>query len=212
MRKTRSNEQLILGLKNNVSFLSQYNFQGGRLVVCASPLGKEYSDFPVHSIFVPIVHKMAVSTANKTKLAYTIGIDKQIEIADANPLPDAVYKIRNLNSEWIPGQRTLSNKVILHLDDHFRESGFFEVVNEKKQRSEWIALNFNRKESQLELYSKNELETIFQGENLRILDAMKTNLSAIVAELHSGIALWKLCIILALVFLASEVLLLRFLR
>jgi hypothetical protein len=212
IRKTRSSEQVILGLKNNASFVSQYNFQSGRLVVCASPLGKEYSDFPVHSIFVPLVYKMAVTASTATKISYVLGEDKQIEIADANPSAEAVYKIKNKQTEWIPGQRSLSNKVYLNLDQQFSQAGFFEVVNEKKQRSEWVALNFNRQESELDVLTKEEIAKQFVGNNIKILDAVNANLAATIAELSSGVALWKLCIILALIFLAAEVLLLRFLR
>lgn len=209
-RKTRSNEQVILGLKNNAAFLSQYNFHAGRLVVCASPLGKEYSDFPLHSLFVPIVYKMAVTASARTKASYVIGEDKQIEIINNNPAPESIYKISNAQYEWIPAQRSLSNKVYLHLDEHIREAGFFELKNEKRPQSEWIALNYNRRESDISLYDKNELRQLFRSANITIVDAVHADLSTTISEWHSGIALWKVCIILALVFLASEVLLLRF--
>jgi hypothetical protein len=212
MRKTRSSEQVILGLKNGASFLSQYNFQSGRLVVCASPLGKDYSDFPVHAVFVPLVYKMAVTSSTATKISYVLGEDKQIEIADNHPSADAVYKIKNQDSEWIPGQRSMTNKVFLNLDQQFTQAGFFEVVNEKKQRSEYVALNFNRQESELDHLSKDELAKMFTGKHVKILDALNANLSATITELSNGMALWKVCIILALIFLAAEVLLLRFLR
>jgi hypothetical protein len=212
IKKTRSSEQIILGLKNNASFLSQYNFQNGRLVVCASPLGKDYSDFPVHAVFVPLVYKMAVTTSTPVKISYILGKDYQIEIADNHPISDAVYKLKNQNSEWIPGQRSMTNKVYLNLDQQFTEAGFYEVVNEKKQRSEFVALNFNRQESQLDCFTKEELKEKFTGNNIKLLDATNTNLSATITELSKGMALWKVCIILALIFLASEVLLLRFLR
>jgi hypothetical protein len=212
MRKTRSNEQVILGLKNGASFLSQYNFQSGRLVVCASPLGKNYSDFPVHAVFVPLVYKMAVTSSTATKISYVLGEDKQIEIADNHQSADAVYKIKNQDNEWIPGQRSMTNKVFLNLDQQFTQAGFFEVVNEKKQRNEYVALNFNRQESELDHLSKEQLAELFTGKNVKILDALNANLAATITELSTGMALWKVCIILALVFLAAEVLLLRFLR
>ncbi len=211
IKKTRSSEQVILGMKNNASFLSQYNFSGGKLLVCASPLNKDYSDFPVHSIFVPLVYKMAVSASAKLKTSYILGKDNQIEIADENVSAEAIYKIRNAETEWIPGQRNLSNRVFLNLDNQFKQAGFFEAVNEKKQRSEWVALNFNRQESQLETFSKEELEEKYDFDNVKILDALTTNFTEVVQQIDRGIALWKLCIILALISLAAEVLLLRFL-
>lgn len=211
IKKTRSNEQVILGMKNNASFLSQYNFSGGKILVCASPLGKDYSEFPVHSLFVPLIYKMAVTSSAKLKTSYILGKDNQIEIADDNASAEAIYKIRNATSEWIPGQRNLSNKVFLSLDNQFKQAGFFEAVNEKKQRSEWVALNFNRQESQLDSYSKEDLEEKFELNNVKILDALTTNFTEVVQQIDRGIALWKVCIILALIGLAAEVLLLRFL-
>lgn len=211
IKKTRSNEQVILGMKNSASFLSQYNFSSGKILVCASPLGKDYSEFPVHSLFVPLIYKMAVTTSAKLKTSYILGKDNQIEIADENASAEAIYKIKNATSEWIPGQRNLSNKVFLSLDNQFKQVGFFEVVNEKKQRSEWVALNFNRQESQLDSYTKEDLEEKFELNNVKILDGLTTNFTEVVQQINSGIALWKVCIILALVGLAAEVLLLRFL-
>ncbi len=211
VKKTRSNEQVVLGMKNNASFLSQYNFSGGKILVCASPLGKDYSEFPVHSLFVPLIYKMAVTSSAKLKTSYILGKDNQIEIADENASAEAIYKIRNATSEWIPGQRNLSNKVFLSLDNQFKQAGFFEAINEKKQRSEWVALNFNRQESQLDSYNKEDLEEKFELNNIKILDALTTNITEVVQQINSGIALWKVCIILALIGLAAEVLLLRFL-
>jgi hypothetical protein len=64
----------------------------------------------------------------------------------------------------------------------------------------------------LDCFTKEELKEKFTGNNIKLLDATNTNLSATITELSKGMALWKVCIILALIFLASEVLLLRFLR
>ena len=77
-----------------------------------------------------------------------------------------IYKIKNDKTEWIPGQRNLSNSVFLSLDENFKQSGFFEIVNEKKQRNEWVALNFNRIESNLETYSINELKEKYKFYNV----------------------------------------------
>lgn len=211
LRKTRSNEQVVLGLKNNSSFLSEYNYGSGKLVVCASPLGKEYSDFAIHATFVPLVYKMASRASVSLKTSYVLGRDNQIELIDANPNAEAIYKIKNDKTEWIPGQRSLSNSVFLSLDENFKQSGFFEIVNEKKQRNEWVALNFNRTESNLETYTINELKEKYAEKNVTILEADKTNFTEIVQQIDKGIALWKVCIILALICLAAEVLLLRFL-
>ncbi len=212
VRKTRSSEQVVLGLKNNASFLSQYNFQSGKLVVCASPLGKDYSDFPVHSIFVPLIYKMSVTSSAKLNTSYILGKDPQIEIAERTLATDAVYKIRNENIEWIPGQRNFGGKVFLDLDADITEAGFFEVFNEKTNSSHWVALNFNRQESETQTYTTEELEARFAGSRVEILDALKTNFAEAIEQINRGIALWKVCIILALVFLAAEILLLRFLK
>ena len=154
---------------------------------------------------------MAVTTSAKLKTSYILGKDNQIEIVDENASAEAIYKIRNATTEWIPGQRNLSNRVFLNLDNQFKQAGFFEAINEKKQRSEWVALNFNRQESQLETFGKEELEEKFDFENVKILDALNTNFTEVVQQIDRGIALWKVCIILALISLAAEVLLLRFL-
>ena len=55
--------------------------------------------------------------------------------------------------------------------------------------------------------SKREL---FNQKNQIILDNTNVNLSAAIKQLKEGVLLWKLCVILSLLFLLAEVLLIRF--
>lgn len=214
-QKIRSNEQIILGLKNNNSFLSQYQYKNGKIWICASPLDKDLSDFSLHALFVPLIYKMAISKPKSFKNAYTLGSDFQIEIKSDNIGQDKVYKVKNETAEWIPEQRYFSDKALLVLDEKMNRSGFFEVFTENSGGSplEWIAINYNRKESVLDFISKEELKEIEKNKhNVQILDMHKMNISEALEQLEQGTPLWKWCIFFTLLFLSIEVLLLRFLR
>ncbi|HXH18772.1 MAG TPA: hypothetical protein VNJ07_06775, partial [Chitinophagales bacterium] len=84
------------------------------------------------------------------------------------------------------------------------------TANEKE--GQLVALNYDRKESQLDYYSASDLKDLFPQKNIRVLDAAGASITGMVKALQQGIVLWKVCIILALVFLGAEVLLLRFLK
>jgi len=72
------------------------------------------------------------------------------------------------------------------------------------------AFNFDRTESTLKFAGKAELKNIFNQKNQLVLDNTRANLAAEVKQIKDGILLWKLCVILSLLFLLIEVLLIRF--
>ena len=76
-----------------------------------------------------------------------------------------------------------------------------------------MAFNFDRKESDLRYYNNRELEDkfeILQLKNASLVGDVESNFSEIFDELQNGKQLWKLFIMLALLFILVEVLIARF--
>jgi len=72
-----------------------------------------------------------------------------------------------------------------------------------------LAFNDNRSESDMSYLSNAQL-AIAVPQLSDIIGSGKASLSSNVTETNFGLQLWKLCIILALIFLAAEILLIRF--
>ncbi|MDX2003502.1 MAG: BatA domain-containing protein [Chitinophagales bacterium] len=208
---SRSTEQKLLGFRDGNTFLSQYTHGSGMLFVCASPLDKEVTDFPLHGLFAPLLYKMSVMGGQVQPVAYTLGEDKQITIPNVPEKTDAVYKMRSGEEEFVPQQRRLASKMLLSVGDRTLQAGVFGVIAEKATEA-LVAFNYNRSESKLAYYTLAELQEMYASKNVRIIDNPRSDIGSLVKELDQGIVLWKLCIIFALVFVAIEVLLLRFLK
>ncbi|MFN8287990.1 MAG: BatA domain-containing protein [Chitinophagales bacterium] len=209
-RATATKEEPILTLKDGNSFLSRYPYQNGSLYVCASPLDKDFSDLPVHAIFVPMLYKMAVLNLHAANIAYFIGDRTRIEVAAPKASGETVYKIRGENVELIPEQFAVGNKILLGLNEQVKKAGFYTVGLENAAETEQLALNFDRKESDLKFFTADDLKKMYSGKNVSVVDGAKAEVAAVVKELDRGTPLWKICLILSLLFLGVEVLLLRF--
>jgi hypothetical protein len=209
-RSTTSQEESILTLKDGGSFFSRYPFQNGALYVCAAPLDKNYSELPVHGIFVPMLYKMAVLSMRSSSIAYFIGDKTRIEIEALKAAGDKAYKMKGENVEFIPEQFAVGNKILLGLNEQVRKAGFYKVSLENTELQETLALNFDRKESDLKFFSASDLKEQYPQSNVSVVDGAKAEVAAVVKELDRGTPLWKWCIILTLVFLACEIALLRF--
>ncbi len=209
-RSTNSSGQVILAFRDGSPFVAEYPYGNGKVYLCASPLDKEYTDLPVHALFVPLMYKMALSGGTYSKPAFTLGVDDIIEVKQATANAEEVVRITGKELEFIPEQRRVGSKMQVSIGKQFERSGHYQVVDDKGAVMQQLALNYNRAESVLEYFSAEELTNTFASENLRVLDVLKADLGAKVKELDKGIVLWKLCLIFALLFLAIEVLLLRF--
>jgi hypothetical protein len=94
-----------------------------------------------------------------------------------------------------------------------QRAGIYNVyTGDDQQDAEFVALNYDRKESKLEYFSASELKEMYPQENIKIINTAGASITGLVEEINEGIVLWRVCIILALIFLGAEVLLLRFLK
>jgi len=212
-RSSRSGEENLLSYRDGQSFLSKYKHGEGHLYVCTAPLNESYSDLVRNGeIFIPMLYKMAISSARERKVAYTIGRDEILESLHQSSSNELVYKLKNPKEEFIPQQRLIGSKVILNTNNQIREAGFYDLMQGDQQMTDKFAFNFDRKESELDYFPKAELKER-AGDLVNIFDLTDNGvLTAKIQEYSKGIVLWRWFLIAALLFLLAEILLLRLWR
>jgi hypothetical protein len=101
---------------------------------------------------------------------------------------------------------------LLDVRDQVENSGIYAVMLEQDTIKR-IAFNYDRRESDLNCFTADQVQKLI-GEELNIYESSTDNvdLSESIVAREKGILLWKWFIILALMFFAAEVLLLRLLR
>ena len=207
---TASNEEAILNLKDGSSFLSRYPYQQGSLYVCASPLDKDFSELPVHAIFVPMLYKMALLNIKGNNIGYFIGDKTRIEVDAPKTATQKVFKIKGENLEFIPEQFAVGNKMLVGLSDQVKKAGFYTIGLEGSDSSQALALNFDRRESDLKFTSAAQLKEKYPQSNVNVVNTSNAEVASIVKELDRGTPLWRWCLIVTLIFLGLEIGLLRF--
>ncbi len=204
-------EESLLTYRDGSAFLSKYRIGQGNLYLCAAPLNEQYSNLAQSGeIFVPMLYKMAISSARAQKIAYTIGRDESIEADHTMSATEAVYKLRGASGEFIPEQRIIGSKVFLGIGNQILQAGFYDMFLSADTTLAKYAFNYDRKESVLDYFTPTELRAQV-GAAANVIDIMETAaLTAKIEERSRGIVLWRWCLLLALLFMAAEVLLLRF--
>ncbi len=204
-------EESLLTYRDGSAFLSKYRIGQGNLYLCAAPLNEQYSNLAQSGeIFVPMLYKMAISSARAQKIAYTIGRDESIEADHTMSATEAVYKLRGASGEFIPEQRIIGSKVFLGIGNQILQAGFYDMFLSADTTLAKYAFNYDRKESVLDYFTPTELRAQV-GAAANVIDIMETAaLTAKIEERSRGIVLWRWCLLLALLFIAAEVLLLRF--
>ncbi len=209
-RSTTSNEEAILTLKDGTSFFSRYPHGNGSLYICGAPLDRDFSELPVHAIFVPMLYKMAVLNIHSGNISYFIGDKTRVEVEAGKASGEKVYKIKGDNVEFIPEQLAVGNKMLLGLSGQIKKAGFYKVGLENSDSTNLLALNFDRKESDMKFLNAAQLKEQYAQANVNVVNGANAEVATVVKELDRGTPLWKLCLILTLVFLAIETALLRF--
>lgn len=204
--------QNLLTYRDGSPFLIKSVKGEGLLFVCASPLNNEYNNLVSNAeVFVPMIYKMALAKNNASKLAYFIGKDKLIEVENKKETGETVYKLKG-QTEFIPAQLSLGKKVILDVKNQIINDGFYDLILDKEPL-EKLAFNYNRNESNLDLFNKEELSDLVKSDAVNILDFDgQEGINEFIGEKDQGIVLWKWFLIAALLFLLMEILLIRLLK
>ncbi|MFT5263976.1 MAG: hypothetical protein ACI8YQ_002720 [Polaribacter sp.] len=203
-------EEALLRYRDGSTYLAKYKNGQGHLYLCAAPLDEEYNNL-VRSgeVFIPMLYKMAISTAKDQQIAFIIGRDELIEADNKISGSEMVYKMKGKAEEFIPEQKIIGPKVLLGVNNQVSEAGYYSLfLNEGEQLANY-AFNYDRKESDLAYFNETDLEALGNNRIKVIQTNSSTDLTPLIGERSRGVVLWRWFLIAALCFLGLEILLLR---
>jgi hypothetical protein len=205
----------ILKTKGGQNFLTTTVTNHAHIFIQASPLDEGFGNFPQNALFVPIVYKLAAMSIKPSTLAYRFD-EATINLRDKEYSEKTIVKLKKDGVEIIPTQRVVGNEIILELPkaneiESGNLAGYYDMmVGQKVEKT--LALNYNNSESLMDSYAISDLKSIFtKNKNIKILDQENAaDLATEYASQTQGSYFWKYFVIAALLFLALEILIIRF--
>ncbi|MEM8906538.1 MAG: BatA domain-containing protein [Bacteroidota bacterium] len=203
-------EEVLLTYRDGTTYLGKYQSGQGHLYLCVAPLDEANNNLVRNGeIFIPMLYKMAISSAKDRQIAYTISKDDLLETENRISAVEMVYKLKGKAEEFIPQQKAVGPRVVLGINNQIKEAGYYELFLKEQETLSKYAFNYDRLESDLEYFNQSDLAELV-GPNIQIIQAQaRANLTPLIGDRSRGIVLWRWCLVAALVFLALEALLLR---
>jgi hypothetical protein len=146
---------------------------------------------------------LALNNQNTGINAVTIG-NNNPHFIDALLSKDDILTIKGSEEQFIPVQQILNNKVKMLFNDYPEQAGNYSIYN-KKERLENISFNYNRSESNLALANEDAVSDYKTIESVSaVFDTLQTN--------RTDNQIWKWFLIFALLFLVTEMAIIRFVK
>ena len=206
-----SSQQKLFSFSNGDIFLSASKVGSGKMYLCTSAAEITWSNFPKSYWFLPILYKMAFVNSSNNINAMTLGKNATIYIDNTKISDKTVYHIGGSGWDAIPEQRAVGNRMMINANNAVQQAGLYGIYLPDSKDSVFTGINYDRIESTLNYWNFSDLKNTTQLKNAEWLDD-KIDVAAGINELQHGMPLWKVCIILALLFLLIEILLIRFMK
>lgn len=207
---TKTNKQNLMEVDASLPLLQAYQIGKGNLYLSAIPLEPQISNFTNHGLFLPLLFKMALLKRQEQKLFYILGMQETALIDNVDLAASEVLTLTSSQQEIIPELRNTSLGTVIFFADQVKEQGFYDLYKQDKLIA-MLAFNQSRNESDLSYASDADLNNSF-GKNTEIIEAGTSSIANQIKEVKLGASLWKLCIILVLIFLAIEMLLVKYFK
>ncbi|MFA4871062.1 MAG: VWA domain-containing protein [Pedobacter sp.] len=209
--RNSSNKENILKLPLNRFLFARYNIGAGKIYLSASSLSDKDGNMALHPVFVPLMFKIAFASTKEQQLYYTTGKDNLLESERISLSGNQTLKLVSEDFEVIPEVRQTPGKTLLYVADQVKRAGFYDLKKADELLSV-VAFNDDRLESDMHYANENEIKALFGKQNIAFYNSKKDALSMNVELKNKSSELWKLCLILAVVFLAIEIGLIRFFK
>jgi hypothetical protein len=189
--------------EDQTAFLTIINNPIAAVYVFTAPINLENSNFQQSPLIVPTFYKMGLNNQKNGVTAITIGNNKAF-LVDVTLSKDEILKVKNETDTFIPVQQILNGKVKLTFNDFPEQAGNFGVFNQK-ERLQNVSFNYNRTESDLAQANKDVLS------DYKTIDSIDTVFDTLQTD-RTDSQIWKWFVIFALLFLVTEMAIIRFVK
>lgn len=206
-----SDRAAILQFRNDQPFLSRFN-QGGQLYLMSCALDPSQTDFANHALFVPVMYRIAASAKKSDFKPYYTLRESFIKLhLDSLTGEEPLRWIGA--EEVVPAQRKVNDDIIFDVPEFSVSRGFYNVVS-RRDTVNLIAFNLDKKESLMDQYTGDEMKQLLSNtDNVTIFKVGSVDaFSNEIKERYLGKPLWKYALILSILFILTEILLIRFLK
>jgi len=175
-------------------------------------------NFVLHPLWIPVIYNIAILKNIGDNLFYTIGKNQSIKINTAKTNSEEVLHIKdNFNkTDFIPktGKTANGKQITLFQEGNIKQSGNYYIYSNNK-KIKGISYNYNRKESDLKFNNIEEINKKLQSGkniNIKIIEEEGNRLLAKIENDTKNSNIYKIFVIIALIFISFEIILLRFLK
>jgi len=198
-----SSNPAALYYEDQTPFLTSISNPTSSVYVFTASINLENSNFQQSPLIVPTFYKMGINNLNNGITTRTIGKNNPF-LVDVTLSKDEILKVKNDLETFIPVQQIMNDKVKLTFNDFPVQAGNFGIYNQKEHLQD-ISFNYNRTESNLALTNENTLS------EYKIIDSISTVFNTLHID-RTDNQIWKWFVIFALLFLVTEMAIIRFVK
>lgn len=213
--QTRSDEIALLAFQNGDKALSQLDYEDGKVWIFSFPLTTKNDAFARDILFVPTLYNFVLNSMPKQEMSFVVGKNSFFNIPkNVGYNVNSTFEIENLKTgeKIVPNNTIIGQEVRIEFGDQISTDGQYLVENDGKILAS-MAFNYDRKESDLRYLTQSELESKLEEDqltNATVVSEVNRNFSEVFDELQNGKQLWKIFLLLALLFILAEVAIARF--
>ncbi|MDW8851141.1 BatA and WFA domain-containing protein [Flavobacterium sp. MMLR14_040] len=193
----------VLSYEDQSVFVTMIQNPVSGITVFSAPINTTNSNFQQSPLIVPLFYKMGQNNQKTGVNALTIG-NNQPYFVDVLLSKDAILEVRGNDDSFIPIQQILNNKVKLTFNDFPETAGNYSVFD-KKESVENLSFNYKRSESDLNQVNTNVVS------DFKTADTISTIFNTLQTE-RTDSQIWKWFVIFALLFLALEMAIIKFVK
>ncbi|MBP6390426.1 MAG: BatA domain-containing protein [Flavobacteriales bacterium] len=208
----RAGSEVLLRLQDGAPFLTRHGLEQGQVFVGASPLDPAGGLFIRHALFVTSLLRMAESSRNSGGLYHVIASEGLVPLNGLEAPGEQGFRLLGPEgTDLLAETRRSATGLGLMLEGEDLPAGPYAITSGRDTLA-MLALVHDRKESSRDLIPPQELRERLEQAGLsayRVADMAPGGVSLSLDDLDRGRKLWPWFILVALLFLAAEVVLIR---
>jgi len=156
---------------------------------------------------------MAILSMNLPQNSAIIGEKDELFVNENLSVGDNVLHLVNDENkiDIVPQLKTINGGIQITTNGLLTSAGYYNLTNANNTNAVF-SFNYNRKESNMKFMSEEELQAKAEEShltNFAFFNDQGGSLTKKISQLSEGIALWKYCIIIALLAFLAEILIIR---